>query len=72
MGAKVDPSDMWWTKNTAPNMFDVNSTSELLNKLSEAGDRLVIVDFYAKWWGGLEDCHAVHRLFETSGGGVIL
>ncbi|XP_004513104.1 thioredoxin-like 2, chloroplastic [Cicer arietinum] len=38
----------WWEKN-APNMIDIHSTQEFLNALSQAGDRLVIVDFYGTW-----------------------
>lgn len=38
----------WWEKN-APNMIDIHSTQEFLNALSEAGDRLVIVEFYGTW-----------------------
>ncbi|KAJ0977483.1 hypothetical protein J5N97_012957 [Dioscorea zingiberensis] len=36
----------WWERNAGKNMIDVHSTQELLNQLSEAGDRLVIVEFY--------------------------
>ncbi|KAK9208768.1 hypothetical protein WN944_001128 [Citrus x changshan-huyou] len=35
----------WWEKN-APNMIDIHSTQEFLEALSQAGDRLVIVEFY--------------------------
>ncbi|KAG2712917.1 hypothetical protein I3760_04G148000 [Carya illinoinensis] len=38
----------WWEKN-APNMVDIHSTQELLSALSQAGDRLVIVEFYGTW-----------------------
>lgn len=38
----------WWEKN-APNMIDIHSTQEFLGALSEAGDRLVIVEFYGTW-----------------------
>lgn len=38
----------WWEKN-APNMIDIHSTQEFLMALSEAGDRLVIVEFYGTW-----------------------
>ena len=51
MGGKVDPKDEWWLKNTAPNMRDVTSHTELLEQLQRAGDKLVVVDFYAKWCG---------------------
>ncbi|KAJ8751016.1 hypothetical protein K2173_016197 [Erythroxylum novogranatense] len=38
----------WWEKST-PNMIDIHSTQEFLSALSQAGDRLVIVDFYGTW-----------------------
>ncbi|KAF3439591.1 hypothetical protein FNV43_RR17869 [Rhamnella rubrinervis] len=38
----------WWEKN-ASNMIDIHSTQEFLNALSQAGDRLVVVEFYGTW-----------------------
>ncbi|KAM6583412.1 hypothetical protein CsatB_010414 [Cannabis sativa] len=38
----------WWERN-APNMVDIHSTQEFLSTLGEAGDRLVIVEFYGTW-----------------------
>ncbi|KAL9274596.1 Thioredoxin-like 2, chloroplastic-like protein [Drosera capensis] len=39
----------WWERNAGPNMVDINSTQEFLTALSQAGDRLVIVEFYGTW-----------------------
>ncbi|KAL7240039.1 hypothetical protein ACSBR2_005828 [Camellia fascicularis] len=39
----------WWEKNAGPNMVDVHSTHEFLSALSQAGDKLVIVEFYGTW-----------------------
>lgn len=39
----------WWEKNAGPNMIDIHSTQEFLGALSQAGDRLVIVEFYGTW-----------------------
>lgn len=39
----------WWEKNCGPNMIDIHSTQEFLSALSQAGDRLVIVEFYGTW-----------------------
>lgn len=39
----------WWEKNAGPNMIDIHSTQELLGALSQAGERLVIVEFYGTW-----------------------
>ncbi|KAI3443648.1 hypothetical protein Pfo_000313 [Paulownia fortunei] len=39
----------WWERNAGPNMIDIHSTQEFLNALSQAGDKLVIVEFYGIW-----------------------
>ncbi|KAJ4733764.1 thioredoxin family protein [Rhynchospora pubera] len=39
----------WWERNAGPNMIDVHSTQEFLDALRDAGDRLVIVEFYGTW-----------------------
>ncbi|EPS60898.1 hypothetical protein M569_13904, partial [Genlisea aurea] len=47
----------WWEDSPEPNMIDVNSGQELVDHLLNAGDRLVIVDFYSPGCGG---CKALH------------
>ncbi|GLC42712.1 hypothetical protein PLESTB_001130400 [Pleodorina starrii] len=47
----------WWLKDNPPNMKDINSIQELVDALSDAGDRLVIVEYYAQW------CNACRALF---------
>lgn len=32
-------------------MIDIHSTEEFINALSQAGDKLVIVEFYGTWCG---------------------
>ncbi|KAG8376126.1 hypothetical protein BUALT_Bualt09G0030900 [Buddleja alternifolia] len=39
----------WWERNAGPNMIDIHSTQEFLTALSEAGEKLVIVEFYGTW-----------------------
>ncbi|KAI8553546.1 hypothetical protein RHMOL_Rhmol05G0024600 [Rhododendron molle] len=39
----------WWERNPGPNMVDIHSTQEFLSALSQAGERLVIVEFYGTW-----------------------
>lgn len=46
--AKTEPAQ-WWERYTGPNMKDIHSTQEFLSALSEAGDKLVIVEFYGTW-----------------------
>ncbi|KAG7541428.1 Thioredoxin domain [Arabidopsis thaliana x Arabidopsis arenosa] len=41
----------WWERKAGPNMVDITSTEQFLNALKDAGDRLVIVDFYGTWCG---------------------
>ncbi|XP_017240278.1 thioredoxin-like 2, chloroplastic [Daucus carota subsp. sativus] len=41
----------WWEKTAGPNMIDIHSTQDFLNALSQAGERLVIVEFYGTWCG---------------------
>ncbi|ERN19842.1 thioredoxin-like 2, chloroplastic [Amborella trichopoda] len=41
----------WWEKTAGPNMIDIHSTKEFLDALSDAGERLVIVEFYGTWCG---------------------
>ncbi|KAF8408124.1 hypothetical protein HHK36_007267 [Tetracentron sinense] len=47
----------WWDKILKPNMIDINSAEELVDSLLNAGDRLVIIDFYSPGCGG---CKALH------------
>ncbi|PAN17654.1 hypothetical protein PAHAL_3G146800 [Panicum hallii] len=54
----------WWEKNAGPNMIDIHSTVEFLDALRDAGDRLVIVEFYGTWCGS---CRALFpRLCRTA------
>ncbi|KAF6148505.1 hypothetical protein GIB67_042464 [Kingdonia uniflora] len=41
----------WWERNAGQNMIDIHSTQDFLNALSQAGERLVIVEFYGTWCG---------------------
>ncbi|XP_071716423.1 thioredoxin-like 2, chloroplastic [Rutidosis leptorrhynchoides] len=54
----------WWEKSGGPNMIDIHSTQEFLTALSEAGDKLVIVDFYGTWCAS---CRALYpKLCKTA------
>ncbi|XP_075478986.1 thioredoxin-like 1-2, chloroplastic [Primulina tabacum] len=47
----------WWEKSLQPNMIEINSAQEFVDSLSNAGDKLVVVDFYSPGCGG---CKALH------------
>ncbi|KAL3513159.1 hypothetical protein ACH5RR_025876 [Cinchona calisaya] len=53
----VSRSLRWWEKTLKPNMIEIHSAQELVDSLLNAGDRLVIVDFYSPGCGG---CKALH------------
>ncbi|KAK8511748.1 hypothetical protein V6N13_029342 [Hibiscus sabdariffa] len=55
--ACVSRSMRWWEKNLKPNMVKIHSAQELVCSLQNAGDRLVIIDFYSPGCGG---CKALH------------
>jgi thiol-disulfide isomerase/thioredoxin len=42
----------WWEKTLKHNMVEIHSAQELVNSLLNAGDRLVIIDFYSPGCGG--------------------
>lgn len=47
----------WWEKNLQANMVEINSAEQFLESLLNAGDKLVIVDFFSPGCGG---CKALH------------
>ncbi|XP_010522445.1 PREDICTED: thioredoxin-like 1-3, chloroplastic isoform X2 [Tarenaya hassleriana] len=47
----------WWEKEMQPNMKEVTSPEDLVGSLLNAGDRLVVVDFFSPGCGG---CRALH------------
>ncbi|KAF7838478.1 thioredoxin-like 1-2, chloroplastic [Senna tora] len=47
----------WWEKTKKPNMIEIHSAQELVLSLLNAGDSLVVVDFYSPGCGG---CKALH------------
>lgn len=53
----IGKSMRWWEKSLQPNMVEINSAQELVDNLLNAGDRLVVVDFYSPGCGGCKTLH---------------
>ncbi|XP_065877538.1 thioredoxin-like 1-2, chloroplastic [Euphorbia lathyris] len=53
----VSRSMRWWEKTLKPNMIEIHSAQQLVDSLRNAGDQLVILDFYSPGCGG---CRALH------------
>jgi thiol-disulfide isomerase/thioredoxin len=47
----------WWHKGLQPNMREIESAQDLADSLLNAGDKLVVVDFFSPGCGG---CRALH------------
>ncbi|KAL6541300.1 hypothetical protein OROHE_011008 [Orobanche hederae] len=47
----------WWEKSVNPNMVEIQSAQELVDYLINAGDKLVILDFYSPGCGGCKSLH---------------
>lgn len=47
----------WWEKGLHPNMREIQSAQDLADSLRNAGDKLVVVDFFSPGCGG---CRALH------------
>jgi len=47
----------WWEKSTNHNMLEIQSANHLVDSLLNAGDRLVVLDFYSPGCGGCKSLH---------------
>lgn len=56
-GLRLKNAPKWWEKGLQPNMKEVTSAQELVDSLMNAGDKLVVVDFFSPGCGG---CKALH------------
>ncbi|VVB07272.1 unnamed protein product [Arabis nemorensis] len=53
----IGRNQKWWEKELKPNMKSVTSPEDLVGSLLNAGDKLVVVDFFSPGCGG---CKALH------------
>lgn len=57
MKLSIGNARKWWEKGLQPNMKEIASAQDLVDSLLNAGDKLVIVDFFSPSCGG---CRALH------------
>nr|XP_018632204.1 thioredoxin-like 1-1, chloroplastic isoform X2 [Nicotiana tomentosiformis] len=57
MSIGIRKAPKWWEKGLQPNMKEVTGAQDLVDSLVNAGDKLVIVDFFSPGCGG---CKALH------------
>ncbi|KAJ4969715.1 hypothetical protein NE237_002814 [Protea cynaroides] len=57
MSLTIGKAQKWWEKGLQPNMKEVTCAQDLVDSLSSAGDKLVVVDFFSPGCGG---CRALH------------
>lgn len=57
MNLAIGKSMRWWEKGLQPNMREIESAQDLVDSLTNAGDKLVIIDFFSPGCGG---CRALH------------
>lgn len=57
MSLLIGKAQKWWQKGLQQNMKEIDSAQDLVESLLNAGDKLVIVDFFSPGCGG---CKALH------------
>ncbi|KNA06387.1 hypothetical protein SOVF_181010 isoform B [Spinacia oleracea] len=57
MGLSIGKAHKWWEKGLQQNMREITSAEDLVDSLLNAGDNLVVVDFFSPGCGG---CRALH------------
>ncbi|KAL0416879.1 UNVERIFIED_CONTAM: Thioredoxin-like 1-1, chloroplastic [Sesamum latifolium] len=56
----------WWEKSLHPNMIEIQSAQELVISLLNAGDRLVVLDFYSPSCGACKTLHPKIKKFKDA------
>lgn len=57
MGLAIGKAHRWWEKGLQPNMKEITGAQDLVDSLLNAGDKLVVLDFFSPGCGG---CKALH------------
>ncbi|XP_058079174.1 thioredoxin-like 1-2, chloroplastic isoform X2 [Magnolia sinica] len=57
MSVGIAKSMKWWAKGVQPNMKEIESAQALVDSLLNAGNKLVVIDFFSPGCGG---CKALH------------
>ncbi|KAL5719377.1 hypothetical protein ACHQM5_012165 [Ranunculus cassubicifolius] len=57
MSLVIGKAHRWWQKGVEKNMKEISTAQDLVDSLRNAGDKLVIVDFFSPGCGG---CKALH------------
>lgn len=57
MSLVIGKAQRWWAKGVQQNMKEITSAQDLVDSLLNAGDRLVIVDFFSPGCGGCKSLH---------------
>lgn len=53
----IGKAQKWWEKGLQPNMKEIEGAGDLVESLLNAGDKLVVVEFFSPGCGG---CKALH------------
>lgn len=65
MNIGIAKAQRWWEKGTKTNMRQVEGAQDLVDSLHNAGDQLVVVDFYSPGCGGCKALHPKVLLYLT-------
>ena len=63
MSLAIGKARKWWEKGLQPNMVEVTGAEDLVDSLLNAGDKLVVVDFFSPGCGGCRALHPKVRFF---------